>query len=147
MLVKFGAYVIAFVVLASIELPFFPITMALARALKKAKWLAPFVTSLLDAIKICCGVLIAAWLIHKIGQTSSWLMFLIPGCLMVQNNLMRINRVRSGRSNVKRMLEKDCEQESYDQRHDLWVERGHLLGDVVGWIVGTNLVLRSASFF
>jgi hypothetical protein len=147
MLAKLGAYVIAFVVLAGIELPFFPVTMALTMALKKAKWLAPFVASLLDGIKICCGVLIAAWLIYKIGQTSSWLMFIIPGCLMVQNNLMRINRVRAGRSNVKRMLEQVGESESYDQRYDLWVERGHFFGDVVGWIVGTTLVLRSASFF
>jgi len=147
MFAKLGAYVIAFVVLAGIELPFFPITMALTMALKKVKWLALFVASFLDAIKICCGVLFAAWLIHKIGQTSSWLMFLIPGYLMVQNNLMRINRVRAGRSNVKRILERGGEPESYDQRHDLWMERGHLLGDVVGWLVGTNIVLRSASFF
>jgi hypothetical protein len=147
MFAKLGAYVIAFVVLTGIEFPFLPITLALVMALKNAKWLTPFVTSLLDAMKICCGVLIAAWLIQMIGQTSSWLMFLIPGYLMVQNNLTRINRVRAGRSSVKRMLEQNGEPESYDQRHDLWVERGHLLGDVIGWIVGTNLVLRSASFF
>ena len=147
MLARLGAYVIAFVVLAGIELPFFPVTMALSAALKKAKWVAPFVTSLLDAIKICCGVLLAAWLIDKIGQSSAWLMFLIPGYLMLQNNVIRINRVKAGRSNVKLMLEQGGEAESYDQAHDLWVERAHLLGDAVGWIVGTNLILESASFF
>ena len=147
MLAKLGAYVIAFVILAGIELPFFSIAMPLSMALKKVKWAAPFLFSLLDAIKICCGVLLAAWLIHKIDQSSSWLMFLIPGYLMVQNNLMRINRVKAGRSNVKRMLERDGEAKSYDQRHDLWVEGGHLFGELVGWIVGTNLILKSASFF
>ena len=74
-------------------------------------------------------------------------MFLIPGYLIVQNNFMRINRVKAGRSNVKWMLERDGEAESYNQSHDLWVERGHLFGDVVGWIAGTNLILKSASFF
>ena len=147
MFAKLGAYVIAFVVLAGIELPFLPITIGVSIALRKANWVAPFLFSLLGAIKICCGVLFAAWLIHRIGQSSSWLMFLIPGYLIVQNGLMRTNRVKAGRSNVKRILEQRGEPESYDQRHDLWVERGYLLGDLVGWIAGTNLILQSASFF
>lgn len=147
MLAKLGAYAIAFVVLAGIELLFFPITMTLVMAIRKAKWVAPFVFSLLDAIKICCGVLLAAWLIRKIGQSSSWMMFLIPGYFMVQNNLMRINNVKAGRSNVMRRLEQEGEPQSYNQKYDLWVERGHLFGDLVGWIVGTNLILKSASLF
>lgn len=147
MLARLVSYLIAFVVLAGVELPFVPITLALSMSLRKARSLVPFLTSLLDAIKICCGVLFASWFIHKIGQAPSWLMFLIPGYLMLQNNLMRINRVKGGRSNVKRMHEQSGEPGLYDQRLDLWVERGHLLGDVVGWAVGTNLVLQSASFF
>jgi len=147
MLAKIGAYVIAFVVLAGIELPFFPITLSLSVALKKAKWLSPFVICLIDAIKIGVAVILASWLIHKIGQSPSWLMFLIPGYLMVQNNLMRINRVKAGRSNVKRILEQNGEPESYDQRNDLWIERAHLAGDVAGWLVGTSLVLQSSKFF
>jgi hypothetical protein len=147
MLGKIGAYVITFVVLAGIELPFFPITLYLAVALKKAKWLSPFIICLRDVVMNVAAVFLASWLIHKIGQSPSWLMFLIPGYLMVQNNLMRINRVKEGRSNVKRMLDQKGELESYDQRHDLWIERAHLLGDVAGWIVGTNLVLQSSKFF
>jgi hypothetical protein len=102
---------------------------------------------LLDAIKICAAVLLASWLIHKIGQSPTWLMFLIPGFLMYRNDLMRIKRVKAGRSNVKQMLEQNGHPESYDQRHDLWIERAHLLGDVSGWILGTNLFLQSAGFF
>ncbi len=147
MIGKIGAYVITFVVLAGIELPFFPITLSLSVAFKKAKWISPFVICLLDVIKIGAAVLLASWLIHKIGQSPSWLMFLIPGYLMVQNTLMRINRVKAGRSNVKRILEQKGEPESYDQRHDLWIEQAHLAGDVIGWIVGTNLVLQSSKFF
>ena len=147
MLGKIGAYVITFVVFAGIELPFFPITLSIAVALKKAKWLSPFVICLLDVVKIGAAVLLATWLIHKIGQSPSWLMFLIPGYLMVQNNLMRINRVKAGRSNVKRSLEQNGEPESYDQGHDQWIERAHLAGNVTGWIVGTNLVLQSSKFF
>ena len=149
MLGKLAAYAIAFLVLAGIPLVFFPFSLALAMGTKKTmgKWAAPFVFPVLDAFQIACGVLIAEWVIHKIGQPCSWLMFLVPGCLMVQNDLMRINRVRAGTSNVERILERGGEPQSYDQRHDLWVERGRLVGDVVGWIVGTSLVLRSAPFF
>jgi hypothetical protein len=148
MLGKLGAYVIAFVILAGKEILAFPFTMGLSTVVRKrTKWVAPFVSPLLDVVTTCCAVLIAAWLIRKIGQSPTWLMFPIPGGLMVENDLMRINRVKAGRSNVKRLLEQRGEPESYDQRHDLWVERRHLLGDAIGWIVGTTLVLQSASFF
>jgi hypothetical protein len=147
MIGKIGAYVITFVVLTGIELPFWPITLPLAVALRKAKWFSPFVICLLDVIKICVAVLLASWLVHKIGQSPSWLMFLIPGYLMVKNDLMRINSVKEGKSNVKRILEQKGESESYDQRHDLLMERSHLVGDVAGWVVGTNLVLQTAKFF
>lgn len=66
---------------------------------------------------------------------------------MLRNNIMRIHRVKVGQSNVKLMLEQNGEPGSYDQTHDLWMERGHLIGDVTGWVIGTNLILQSASFF
>lgn len=147
MIARIGAYAITFVILAGSEIPFFPITLFLSIALKKAKWLLPFIHCILDVIKVGFAVLLASWLIYKIDQAPSWLMFLIPGYLVVHNNLMRINRVKAGRSNVKRILERNGEPESYDQRNDLWIERAHFVGDVVGWIAGTNLVLRSSSFF
>lgn len=147
MLGTLGAYVIAFVILAGKELLSFPFTMGLSTVMRKTKWAAPLVFPLLDAVTTCCAILIAAWLIHKIDQSPSWLMFLIPGGLMVKNDLMRINRVQTGESNVRRILEQRGEPESYDQEHDLRVERGHLLGDAIGWIVGATLVLQSASFF
>ena len=105
MLGTIGSYVIAFGVLVGVELPFFPITMGLSVALRKSKWVSPFVTGLVDAAKICLAVLFASWLIHKIGESPAWLMFLIPGYLMAQNNIIRINRVKAGRSNVKLLLE------------------------------------------
>ena len=74
-------------------------------------------------------------------------MFLLPGYLMYQNNIMRVRRVKSGRSNVKLMLEEAGQPESYDQMHDLRVEQAHFVGDILGWIVGTNIALQSAGFF
>ena len=154
MLSKIGAYVITFLVFAGIEFPFFPIMLPVAVALKRAKrlfprakWLFPFVVGLFDVVKIGTAALLASWLIHKIGQSPSWLMFLIPGYFMVRNDRMRISRVKTGRSNLKRSFQQTGEPESYDQRHDLWTEQAHLAGDVVGWILGTNLVLQSAKFF
>ncbi len=64
---------------------------------------------------------------------------------MIQNDVMRIKRVESGKSKVKRMLEEGGEPEAYDQRRDLGVERGHLVGDIVGWVGGTMIVLEGAS--
>ena len=147
MIGKIGAYVIAFVVLAGIDFPLWPISCFLAVALKRARWAFPFVASLLNVVKICIAVLLASWLVAKIGQSPSWLMFLMPGVLMVQNDLMRIKRVKEGRSNVKRMLEQHSEPESYDQKHDLLTERAVLAGEIVGWLVGTNLIRPIVNFF
>lgn len=147
MLGKVGSYMIAFVVLAGVELPFLPIALVLSPALRKAKWVSPFLVGLLDTVKTCLAIVFAVWLINKIGQSSTWLMFLIPGCLMVRNDIMRVDRVKAGQSNVKRLLEHNGEPESYDQKHDLWIERAHLTGDIAGWIIGVNLVLQSAGFF
>lgn len=148
-LVKVGSYVIAYAFMAAIELPFWPITKALMNSLRNHKRLSLLllVVASLDTAKICSGVLMAGWLIHAIGQIPSWLMFLIPGYFMVQNDVMRIRRVKAGSSNVKIMLEGNTEPESYDKNHDLRVEQTHLVGDVLGWIVGTNIVVQSASFF
>jgi len=147
MLARLGAYLIAFVVLGSIPYLCYPIMMTVAWALRKAYWVAPLVFCVLDAVMRCCSIFLAAWLINRIGQSPSWLMFLIPWYLMVQNDVMRINRVKAGKSNLKRMHEQAGQPESYDQRLDLWVERGHLAGDVVGWTAGANLTLQAASFF
>lgn len=147
MLSKIGSYFIAFIVIASVEIPFLPITMALSAVLRKTKWVSPFLTGLLDTVKISLAIVFSGWVISKIGQSPAWLMFLIPGYLMVQNNIMRINRVKTGRSNVKRLLEQNGEPDSYDQKHDLWTERAHLTGDIIGWVIGTNLVLKLAGFF
>ena len=144
---KIGSYAIAFVVLAVVEFPFSPITIALSMAFRKVKWLSPIVTALFDAIKICLAILFASWLIDLVGESPAWLMFLIPGYLMCQNDIMRINRVKAGHSKVKFSLEKNGEAESYDQKLDLWTERAHLIGDVTGWIVGMNLILQPAAFF
>ena len=145
MLAKFGSYFIAFIILALIDLPFSPFMMALVLVSKRVKWLLPFLFCLFDLLKICCGILLASWIIHKLGQPTSWLMFLIPGLLLLRNNYMRINRVKSGKSNVQRLLDQCYEPNSYDQKYDLLIERSHLFGEMVGWVIGTNLVLQSAS--
>lgn len=142
------SYLIPLAILATIELPFLPFTFGIVPTLRKAKWFSPIVAGLLDAVKIFAGVLAAGWLIGLIGQAPSWLMFLIPGYLICYNDLSRIRRVKAGSSNVKRMLELAGEPESYDYKNDLKIEQAHLVGDIVGWVVGSNIVLaQSAGFF
>lgn len=142
-----GSYAIAFIILTWNEVIFFPITLLSCAAFKNEKWLAPFSFLLINAIKLWLAVILAAWLINKIGQLPTWLMFLIPGCLVVLNDVRRITRVVAGRSRVQRLLDLDGEPESYDRQHDLLMELAYLTGDISGWIIGTSLALPSSALF
>ena len=146
MLAEISSYVIAFVVFLIIPIPSSLLSVMLVPLLKRVKWVAPLSNLIINAVGVYIGVLIASWLISEIGNTPSWLMFLFPGYYMVQNDVGRINRVKAGKSNVQMMLEANDEPESYDQSHDLWCERGNILGDVIGWCAGTIITLQSASF-
>ena len=145
MLSHLGAYASASVMLAAIELPFAPISLALSYAARKRRGLYPTATLLLDAVKIVAAMFIAVWLIHRIGQEPAWLMFLIPGYLRVHKGLMRISRAMGGRSHIKSAFERSGKPESYDQAQDIKLELAHLKGDIVGWIVGACLVLRTTN--
>lgn len=142
-----GSYIIAYVILAGIELPVSPFRLALNGLFGKPKSVSPVVSGLLYSTKTCLLVLLTSWLIHLIGQSSAWLMFVIPGVHMVWNDIMRVNAVIDGSSDVKDFLEYTVEPETYDQVHDLRTEQAHLMGDIIGWIIGTNLVLQSAGLF
>ena len=151
-MVKIGSYLIALVCLAAVEFPFAPITMPLVILMRRVKretrlWLSIPVTFLYDTAKIIIVILFATWIIKKIGGAPSWLMFIVPGILMYQNDMFRLRRAKRGTSEARAMLERGGEPESYCQSHDVWTERAHLGGDVLGWIIGCNLVLQSAGFF
>lgn len=149
-LIKIGSYVIAFVCIAAMwyELLCFPLTMSLVVLVRKiSKWLGVPVMLLLDAAKMTAAVFLSVWLITKLNGAPSWLMFIIPGVLVYQSDMWRLRRAQRGTSNVRKMLEGAGEPESYDQRHDIWMERAHFGGDMLGWIIGAGLCLRSASFF
>lgn len=144
---KVGAYFIAYSLIIAIELPFLPITMSLIKPLRRFMRFSPLVLGFLSMAKICTAILLAAWLIHTIGQTPSWLMFLIPGYFMVHNNLKRIRLVEAGKSNIKVLLGQNAEPDSCDPTYDLHVEWTYLIGDILGWIIGIKVALHSASFF
>lgn len=145
MLSRIGAYLVTLAVFAGIEIPFLPIMFLIGVPLKRARWLAPFVTCLLAVVKIATAALLATWLIQKFGQAPSGLMLLIPGYAMFHNNLRQLRSVKAGRSNVKSIVEQ--KGESYDQESDLRMKWAYLVGDLVGWVVGASLVLRSTSKF
>ena len=147
MLVRIGAYGIAFVTLAVIEIPFLPVSIAVAYGLKNVKRLYPWFTLILDAIKIVAAIYFAGWLIEKIGQSPSWLMFLIPGYLLFHNGMTRVSRAKKGISRVRLALQRRGEPVSYDQADDIRLELMHLKGDMIGLFIGSCITLQSASFF
>jgi len=141
---KVGGYVIAFVVVIGAWVPFLPVNLALAVAMRKAKRLFPFALALLVTAKTGLAVLAASWLIHKIGTTPTWLMFLIPGGLLVHQDMRRLRKIQMGVSDVRLFFEQRGEPDLYDESHDLRTAMGRLVGDVAGWVIGTALVLPSA---
>lgn len=146
MLLILAAYAIAFASLAAIELPFWPISWILAHLLRSARSLAPYVVGLLDILKIFVAVAFATWAIGAIGSEPVWLMFIIPGVAMCMNDLDRIRFAKRGISGVHRLFEGSGEPESYDQTADISMERAHVTGDLLGWLFGVTVFLKSASF-
>ena len=144
---KIGAYLIAYTMFIVIEFPFFAITALFLPIMRKLKNIVPAINLILTAIKICLAILVADLFISLIGQTSSWLMFIIPGYYMVHNDLMNIRQIKYGQSNVKLMLASNNELDSYDPKNHLQLHQAYLIGDVLGWTIGTNLILQTASFF
>ena len=141
---KVGGYVIALVVVIGAWVPFLPVNLALAVAMRKAKRLFPFALALLVTIKTGLAVLAASWLIQAIGAAPTWLMFLIPGGVLVHQDMRRLRKIQMGLSDVRLFFEQRGEPDLYDESHDLRTAMGRLVGDVAGWVIGTALVLPSA---
>lgn len=136
MIAKVGAYLIVYVVLAVIELPFYPASFYLAKLLRNFKRVSPVAYAIFGTIVVCCGVVLSVWLIGFIDIQPTWLMFLIPGFLLLQNDYMRIKKAKAGDSGAARILMQNDELDAYNQELDLRIEYGRTIGDVAGWIIG-----------
>jgi len=62
---------------------------------------------------------------------------LIPLILRINNDNNRIKRAKKGEATVKRLFESSNELENYDQKHDIRIEYSHLIGDVIGLLLGS----------
>jgi hypothetical protein len=62
-------------------------------------------------------------------------MIALPALLTYLNDRRRIQKVVVGVSGTKLLLVQHGEPESYDQKADLWNERAHLVGRIVGFSV------------
>ena len=144
---KIGAYLIAYILVRAIELVFYPISFLILRPLRRVKSFSPLLMFVYDSSKACITILLAGWLIREIGQTPSWLMFLIPGYFVVWNAITRLNLAKAGLSNVRSMLAQNNEPESYNQKHDILIERAYVAGSYLGLTIGTNIVVQPFVFF
>ena len=146
MLAKLGAYTIACLVMGLIEVLFFPVTIAVATAFRQAKAAYVWACALQDIVKVVVAFWLVTWLVAKIGQQPSWLMFLIPGIWLLHRGLIRVSHARAGTSRVHQALALSGRMEDYDQAHDIRLELMHLKGDIAGWLIGAALFLRTAPF-
>jgi hypothetical protein len=74
-------------------------------------------------------------------------MIVIPALLTYRNDRERVQKVIAGVSGPKMLLATHGEVESYDQRADLWNERCHLFGHVLGFALGFSLLFGDQPFW
>jgi hypothetical protein len=144
MLLKTVAYVITLLVTVVLEYLFPLMLLTMSLPLRRWKWIAIPATFTGGIVQGVVTVLLAAWIVRTIGASLSWLMFLIPFCLVIRGQLQRIRRVYRGVSGVKLMMERSGQLDSYDKRHDLLTAYASAVGLWSGWVVGMNLCLQSS---
>jgi hypothetical protein len=99
----------------------------------------------------CAATFVGIWAVAAIAAATplraSVAMIALPALLTYRNDRERIQKVIAGVSGPKMMLASHGEAESYDQRGDLWNERGHLFGHVLGFALGFSLLFGDQPFW
>lgn len=94
----------------------------------------------------CVATFVGIWAVRAIADATplraSVAMIAIPALLTYRNDRERVQKVIAGVSGPKMLLASHGELESYDQRLDLWTERGHLFGHIFGFALGLLSLLR-----
>lgn len=73
-------------------------------------------------------------------------MLVLPGFYLLSNDFRRLSRAKKGASNVRLMLERNKETNSYDKAHDIKMEKAYLVGDVIGYLLGIFYFFQGADF-
>jgi hypothetical protein len=142
------SYIVAFVVILSVDLlltlVFCLLFIPLLRLVRPLYPAFSFVVS-------CAASLVGIWAVVAIAAATplraSVAMIGIPALLTYHNDRERIRKVITGVSGTKIMLARSGEPDSYDQRGDLWSERGSLFGHALGFALGFSMLLGREPFW
>ena len=140
-------YILAIFIVAFFGNIFILLFIPLSPLMRKIKSIMPIVSAVLDIASNFIAVFIIVLLCDKLNIKPTLLMVIIPGVLTIQNNTSRIKRAKKEITNVKYMLEKSGELDSYEQELDVRNEYAHLIGDVTGLLLGTIYFLSNAPLF
>ena len=114
-------------------LVFFPLT----RFVRRFRVVAPAFMAITTAAATGVAVLIFVWLASVMGIRLSYLMFLIPYVLSLQNDFARIARAKRGTTPVALIAGDD-----YDAGLQVKMEYGYLVGDTAGIFVPVLMLGR-----
>ena len=102
-------------------------------------------------LQSCAGTFVGIWLVRVVADATllraAFLMIAIPALLTYRNDRERVQKVLAGVSGPKMLLASHGELEAYDQRLDLWTERGHLFGHVAGFALGFSVYFGDQPFW
>jgi len=142
------SYIVAFVVILFVDLLFtFVSGLLFIPFLRLVRPLYPAFSFVVS----CAATFVGIWAVAAIAAhtplRASVAMIAIPALLTYRNDRERVQKVIAGVSGPKMMLASDGEAESYDQRGDLWNERGHLFGHVLGFALGFSMLFGRHPFW
>jgi hypothetical protein len=142
------SYVAAFVLVLVVDVVFaFVVGLVFTPLFRLVRPLYPAFTFL----QSCAATFVGIWLVHLVADATplraSFLMIAIPALLTYRNDRERVQKVVGGVSGPKMLLASHGELESYDQRLDLWTERGHLFGHIAGFALGFSVYFGDQPFW
>jgi len=140
-------YILAIFIVAILGNMFILLSIPLRPLMRKVKSIMPIISAILDIASNFIAVFVIVLLCNKLNVTPTLLMVIIPGVLTIQNNASRIKRAKKGIANVKYMLEKSGESNTYELELDVRNEYAYLIGDVTGLLLGTIYFLSNAPIF
>ncbi len=144
-LIRISSYIIAYLCILLKDIPLFPITLLFRTRLYKIKKISPFIIFLFDVAAVAGVIFLAIQIIEWLDCQPSWLMFIIPGIMMIWNDRHRLYLAKKGLSKVRHLHELNKTSDSYDHKHDIYMETAHLIGDFLGWTIGTILWLKTTT--
>ena len=126
------------------ELLFLPIAIAFAALLKKRRSLFLIGAGLCPAAKMLTAVCLSALVCRLLGTGPALLMLIIPAVFSFRNGFRRIGRARSTMSQAEVSTDEQTGAPPHAATQNLRREWAHLIGTLIGLLVGITWCFGSA---